>query len=439
MRAPVARLVGPLRQVVRAVRHLGRADETPRAARPATSWSAAEVARYRDLDSPRLVLIPDIEVDAALAATPRVTVLMPHLAMSRMTGGPNTILNLTGRLAALGVPLRFASVAGPTDRDVEALRAHAARLAETAMPPDTVEFQAAGQGAGPLCIGPRDVLIATWWPTAHVARAALAHIEAREFVYLVQDYEPGFYPWSSRHALALASYGFPVRAVVNGRFLLDFLVSQRAGVFGAADIESRAVSFEPAVDRSLFHPEANPRARRRLVFYARPRNERNLFDMGIRALREVAAAGVLRADRWEVVAIGSPIPPLDLGPGLQLESLPWLDYASYAALLRTSDVLLSLMLSPHTSYPPLEMAACGHLVVTNEFGPKTAAALAERSPLIRAAPADPAALAAALEAALGDAEGIVEPMSIDVPGSWAAAFDEALPWLRRAVSEIGGW
>jgi hypothetical protein len=85
------------------------------------------------------------------------------------------------------------------------------------------------------------------------------------------------------------------------------------------------------------------------------------------------------------------------------------------------------------------MAACGHLVVTNEFGPKTAAALAERSPLIRAAPADPAALAAALEAALGDAEGIVEPMSIDVPGSWAAAFDEALPWLRRAVSEIGGW
>lgn len=439
MRAPGARLAGPLRRVVRAARYLGRRAETAPATLSGPSWSAAELARYRDLDSPRLVHVPAIEVDAALAAAPRVTVLMPHLALGRMTGGPNTILNLTGRLAKLGVPLRFASVAGPTDGDVETLRAHAARLAETALPADTVEFQSAGQDGGPLRIGPRDVLIATWWPTAHVARAALAQIEAREFVYLVQDYEPGFYPWSARHALALATYGFPIRAVVNERFLLDFLVAQRAGAFGAPDIESRAVSFEPAVDRSLFHPEVNPRPRRRLVFYARPRHERNLFDLGVRALREVAAAGALRADRWEVVAIGSPIPPLDLGPGLQLESMPWLDYASYAALLRTSDVLLSLMFSPHTSYPPLEMAACGHLVVTNEFGPKTAAALAQRSPLIRAAPAEPAALAAALAAAIRDAEGTVEPMALDLPGSWAAAFDEVLPWLRRAVSEIGGW
>ncbi len=55
--------------------------------------------------------------------------------------------------------------------------------------------------------------------------------------------------------------------------------------------------------------------------------------------------------------------------------------------LRQADLLLCPMLSPHTSYPVLEMAACGGAVVTNSYGPKTAQALGALSPdIVGAAP-----------------------------------------------------
>lgn len=428
-----------LRPIVRAVRDMVRPSSRRPVAAPPRGWSTADIERYRDLDEPRLVRIPTIEVDPQLAATPRLTVLMPHLTMARMTGGPNTVLNLVGRLAATGVPLRFAGVAGPTDADTHRLRDHVERLSETALPPDVAEFQAAGPSDGPLRIGRRDVLVATWWPTAHIARAALDLLEAREFIYLVQDYEPGFYPWSVNHALARASYGFPARAVVNERFLLDYLRKEGGGIFGAGAADGRVISFEPSVDRDLFHPETNDRPRRRLLFYARPRNERNLFELGVRALRDAAARGDLTGDRWDVVAIGSQMPTLDLGPDLKMSSSPWLDYPAYAALLRGSDLLLCLMMSPHTSYPTLEMAASGRFVVTTEFGPKTAAALASISPLIRASPADPSALTAVLADAIKDAERHEPGTSFHGPASWAEAFADVVPWLRTAIREIGGW
>ena len=47
--------------------------------------------------------------------------------------------------------------------------------------------------------------------------------------------------------------------------------------------------------------------------------------------------------------------------------------------MRESDILLSLMLSPHPSYPPLEMAASGGLVVTTSYEGKSARQLASLS------------------------------------------------------------
>ena len=46
---------------------------------------------------------------------------------------------------------------------------------------------------------------------------------------------------------------------------------------------------------------------------------------------------------------------------------PW---PRYARLMRGADVGLSLMSTPHPSYPPLDLAACGAVSVTNRYGPK---------------------------------------------------------------------
>ena len=50
----------------------------------------------------------------------------------------------------------------------------------------------------------------------------------------------------------------------------------------------------------------------------------------------------------------------------------------YAALLAQAHVGISLMASPHPSYPPLEMATCGAYTITNDFANKR---LAKAHPL----------------------------------------------------------
>jgi hypothetical protein len=89
-----------------------------------------------------------------------------------------------------------------------------------------------------------------------------------------------------------------------------------------------------------------------------------------------------------------------------------MDYEGYARSLREADVLLCPMLSPHTSYPVLEMAASGGLSVTNTFANKTRAALEALSANIVAREPTIEALA----------EGLVE------------AARRALSWPRRASS-----
>jgi hypothetical protein len=53
-----------------------------------------------------------------------------------------------------------------------------------------------------------------------------------------------------------------------------------------------------------------------------------------------------------------------------MRALGKLDLASYGEILRSSAIGVSLMVSPHPSYPPLEMAELGMLVLTNRFGAK---------------------------------------------------------------------
>ena len=73
---------------------------------------------------------------------------------------------------------------------------------------------------------------------------------------------------------------------------------------------------------------------------------------------------------WEVLSAGVPHPPMTFGPGRKMMSLGKLSLEDYGAMLRTTAVGLSLMASPHPSYPPLEMAHFGLRTVTNRYANK---------------------------------------------------------------------
>ncbi len=242
-------------------------------------------------------------------------------------------------------------------------------------------------------MGEDDLWLATHWTTAQGIRPVLPRMRRHWFLYLVQDFEPGFYARSSNYALALETYALPHRAMINEALLAEHLRAQGPGLYADPGfLDGRCTVFEPAVDRRVFHPPAAQSSTtragpRRLLFYARPTNARNMLGLGLQALRAAIGQGVFPG-AWEFISIGGrgSLPTIALSGGHMLRPAPWASYAGYADSLRQADILLCPMLSPHTSYPVLEMAACGGAVVTNTYGPKTAAALSALSPDILGGP-----------------------------------------------------
>jgi hypothetical protein len=403
---------------------------------PPAADSADTFERFKSLSGPTFDTGPTPRHDPGRDGDGRLVVLLPHLNVERMSGGPNTVFQVTARLLAAGIKLRYASTTGPLAPHPDALRDHIRRVSGIEAGPAEVEFVDASARGAELDLGRDDVVFATWWRTAHMANACLEHVRAEAFIYLIQDFEPGFYPWSTKSALAQATYGLPIRALVNEPLLDEYLRHSGTGRFGSDTFAAQ--TFMPAVDRRVFARRDRPSgAPRRLVFYARPRNPRNLFEIGLRVLRDAAAAGVFDSEPWEFLAIGQELPDLPLSARHVLKHQPWLSYEEYGALLGSSDVLLSLMLSPHTSYPPLEMAVGGGLVVTNTYGPKTAAALAAISPAIRAAAPDVAPLVGALRETVL-AVSAPRSTAVALPGDWDEALTDALPWLVQQIHDLRG-
>jgi hypothetical protein len=396
---------------------------------PARGRGSDPFAAYRSVDGPPLVDVASVELDPQPSSGPRLVVLVPSLMRDRLTGGPNTAMQLGARVAARGVPVRFVATHGSVD-DQDFLRGHLLGLLDKAPAAADLTFEAAvGRGAV-LPIRAGDLAMATWWPTAYLADRTLAVSGRSAFLYLVQDFEPAFYPWSTSHVLALGTYAMAARPIFNTGLLREHFV--REGIGRVAD----GTWFEPAVDTALFRPRAR-RGPRKLLFYARPGKPRNAFDLGLRALRLAVAGGAFEGD-WEHWAIGEAVPELPLGRGAVLRPMPWKSLAEYATLLGESDVLLSLMLSPHPSYPPLEMAAAGGAVVTNVFGVKTADALARLSPRILAVEPEAAQLAGALGKAVrmppATAQTPAATEGGERPGSWAAALEPVVDWILAALA-----
>ena len=122
-----------------------------------------------------------------------------------------------------------------------------------------------------------------------------------------------------------------------------------------------------------------------------------------------------------------------------LRPAPWLGLQEYAEQMRESDVLLSLMLSPHPSYPPLEMAACGGVAVTTVYANKDTARLAGMSPRILGVAATIEGLVSGLARAvtMPAAEEAVDG-SIALPQSWDEAFADVVPQVATRVRQLIG-
>lgn len=219
-----------------------------------------------------------------------------------------------------------------------------------------------------------DVFMASAWWNARQAQAlqqAQRTLFGREadLLYLVQDFEPGFYPWSTKSGMAEATYesDYSTIHIINDAFLADHFSTYTFNKKVLVDFalnDALKAAFEDKKD----HGER----KKILVFYGRPTVDRNCFELVVDALAHWALIQPYQFSEWEIYSAGedydqSLLPQILRG---KVELLGKMTLEDYARLLKTARVGVSLMQSPHPSYPPQEMAAAGMAVVTNNWGSK---------------------------------------------------------------------
>ena len=224
-----------------------------------------------------------------------------------------------------------------------------------------------------------DKFIASAWWTAYRSQKIIEQQiklygqNDYKMVYIIQDFEPGFYNWSSCFALAESTYQskIPTIAVFNSSLLKDFFKERNYVFF-------KDYFFEPQFNEYLKQciDQNHGRRKKKIIVYGRPSVDRNCFPLIIEALREWVLLQPIPSD-WQLTSVGEKHPAIDLGNGISLKSLGKLPLSEYAELLSESAIGVSFMVSPHPSYPPLEMAHSGLLTLTNSYANKNLSKLHE--------------------------------------------------------------
>ncbi len=339
-------------------------------------YDASAAQRIEDKIAPiTLKIDPDAPV--------RVNFLIPEISFRTFFGGYIAKFNLAQKLMDAGFEVRFVLVdACPVDE--ASWREMVAQYEGIETIFDRVEVAYCFDRRQALRVSPDDRLIATTWWTAHIAHGMAKQLGIEKFLYLIQEYEPFTFAMGSYYALADQSYTFPHTALFSSPQLRDYFQQQQIGIYGEAwgDV-SEVAPFENAIlafDQNALLRNRTP-GEYKLLFYARPEPHasRNMFEIAYLALARAIKAGHFDGAKWVFHGIGSSQGDISLPGGHTLKMLGKFGLNEYKQRLMEYDLGLSLMYTPHPSLLPLEMAAAGMWVVSNDCENKTQAELSNIS------------------------------------------------------------
>lgn len=302
----------------------------------------------------------------------RLNVLTPTLSAAEAFGGLATQISLalqvfSHSLSKKGWHIRFISIGNEPARGDNIVTHYMQRLG---IEPSDVTFHYVPRDSAAIPVSEGDLFFGSLWfsmlwamPLMRFQHLSLGQPK-RPYISLVQDYEAGFYPWSSAYVLCTSCYDseWPKRIVFNSAELASFYKAQ-------GHTFEEAVTYEPVLNPSLAEfllKRPPPAKERRILVYGRPNSRRNCFYLVKKSL-QIWSSKYDNASQWRVVSVGDSYEPFSLNGGAEIEVLGKLSLAEYAENLHRAAVGLSLMASPHPSYPPLEMAHFGALTVCNDF------------------------------------------------------------------------
>lgn len=247
-------------------------------------------------------------------------------------------------------------------------------------------------------VSENDYFMFTGWWTAYCTQEAYLEftketgIKPNKFINFIQDYEPGFYPWSSRYLLADSTYRneYPQLAVFNSKLLHEFFIQNGYSFY-------KEYEFDPVLNGKLKEIlEKNfgkVNKKKQILVYGRPSVDRNAFSIVVSSLKKWVE-NQKDIEDWEILSAGEYHLPVDLGRGKELVSVGKLTIEQYAQTMLDTYAGISLMSSPHPSYPPLEMSVFGIKVITNNYSNKDLSSF--NSNITSVASASPSVIAAKL-------------------------------------------
>lgn len=218
-----------------------------------------------------------------------------------------------------------------------------------------------------LPVSEEDVFLATSWWTA---KGILDSNITNRILYIIQEEETFFYPYGDQRLLCEQIMNDErIDFIVNSGLLYEYLKDH-----GYDRLVKNALFFEPAFPSSIYHADENDSkegcVKRKLFFYGRPKNPRNLYYFGLRCLDEAITQGIIDTDIWDIYMAGNAVEEIEFSSGYHPIVKGQMSWEEYAAFAREVDLSFSLMYTPHPSYPPLDMLSSGAVVVTNEFANK---------------------------------------------------------------------
>jgi glycosyltransferase involved in cell wall biosynthesis len=257
-------------------------------------------------------------------------------------------------------------------------------------------------------------IFATAWETAYPVLAAPAR--GKRF-YLVQDFEPSFYPAGSESLLAEATYRFGFHGVTAGRWLSELL---------SRDYGMAADPFDFGRDRTYaLDPDLPAEQRTGVCFYSKPGTPRRAHELAVLALDLFAA----RHPEVDIHLYGIPAKRLPFAAtdhGLQTPDQLSVLYNRCVAGLVLSATNVSLV--PH------EMLAAGCIPVVNDAAHNRIVLDNEHVAYAPATPFEIAdTLCSLIERPLAERVAVAEAAAASVQG---ASWDDAGTAVVRIVEGV---
>ncbi len=351
----------------------------------------------------------------------KLTLMIPSLTGRGFYGGVATALIFAAKLSLrLNMPLRIAQTSNSGDGK-ELNRFF--KENDIAINGDDVEvIDISGRRFnfyGYLDMRPDDVfVVSAWWDAHLIALLPLTH----KFIYLIQDYEPIFYPNGDLSVLAENTYHSErYIPICNTELMYTFMTAE-----GYDYIRDNGTWFEPAVSRSATGLAVQNNGKKQLFLYGRPNVDRNLFHLSLEALNIAFGEGGLDVNEWDITMAGQDnIPDIRLSNGGIIRNLGKMSMKEYIIFSKTIDLALSPMMAPHPNYPTLEFASIGSAVVTTKY--KTKKSLKTYSPNIFMSELNVRSLAETIiQAAARTYDERMQRMSENrISSNWDAEFEKA--------------